>query len=183
MKKILVFASMLFLISFTTNSCQDKCENVVCSNGTCNEGNCECDYGWESSDCSTKKAAYLYGDWTGEFTCITNTDTITMKIEEIESSVDILKMHTVGLTFDFNSIPVSFDSFSFIGIVDSTFNAFTIDPLTIKQTVPFNGNNIELEVLVSGSGTKNTNDNLDFILDFKIINIGQTFTCNGELEK
>jgi len=183
MKKIIFFASLLFLTSLSLNSCKDECENVVCNNGICDNGDCKCDFGWESSDCSIKKAALFYGDWTGQFTCLTNTDTITMKIEEVENSVNIVKMHTVGLNFDFNSFPISFDNFSFIGVIDSTFNTFSLDPLTIKQVVPFNGNNVELEIVITGNGKKNENNNLDLILDFNIANIGQSITCNGELIK
>ncbi len=186
MKKILYLLSFILFVSLISNSCKDtidECEGVECNNGDCLLGNCQCDYGWSGSDCSVKKSSFFYADWVGELKCLTNTDTVTMRIEEIGSSVDVLKMHTVGLVFNLGTIPVSFDNYTLNGVLDSTFEAFVIDTLNIKQIIPFNGNNIEVEIGVSGTGKKIEEDKLDIKLDFLIKQFNQSISCTGVFAK
>ncbi len=182
MRKYLFFISFLLLAVLSNNSCTDpvdECEGVECGNGQCEQGNCKCDYGWSGSDCSSKRITPLIGDWTGELKCLTNTDTITLRIKEIGNSVDVLKINTVDLVFNIGTTPLSFDSFTMNAIVDSSFNSFVIDTLEIKQ----NFNDQELLVLVSGDGKKIEGDKLNLNLNFTLKNQGIGFKCTGVFDK
>lgn len=187
MKKFLFVFSLLLVTIVFNDSCRDEvideCEGVVCDNGNCVLGTCDCNYGWEGTDCDVKRISSLYGEWTGELKCLTNTDTLSLKIDGIGSSIDVIKLNTDGLVFNFGNIPLSFDSYTLNGIVDSTFNSFLIDTLFIKQTIPFNGTNIEVEVAVSGDGHKKDNGELDLELDFLIKQFNQSINCQGVFEK
>jgi len=186
MKKYIFFLSFLTLITMLDYSCKkpiDECENVNCNNGNCVLGDCKCDYGWSGTDCTTKKINYFTGDWTGSLKCLTNTDTITLRIKEIGSSVDVLKINTVDLVFKIGDIPLSFDSYTMNAVMDSSFNSFVIDTLNIKQKIPFNGNEIEFEVAVSGDGNKTETDSLSLRLNFLITQLNQSITCQGVFGK
>jgi len=183
MKKLFFLLSFLFFVTIVNYSCKDECKDVVCNNGICDTGNCNCDFGWEGEVCDVKKISFFYGDWEGEVNCINNGDTIVMHIEDLGNSLNILKMHTIGLVFDFNSIPISFDSYILNAVADSNFYSFVIDTLNIKQVVPIGGNNFELDIAITGNGKKNANDNLDLTIDLNIPSINQKISCVGELIK
>lgn len=64
MKKIkayLMVASLAFFGATTFNACTDACKDVTCVNGECVDGDCDCDTGYEGTDCSTEQRAKFIG--------------------------------------------------------------------------------------------------------------------------
>jgi hypothetical protein len=62
---VLAIAASLFL-----TSC-NPCKDVVCNNGDCVEGDCVCNAGYESDDCSAAVNAKFSGRYTLTETCTT----------------------------------------------------------------------------------------------------------------
>lgn len=165
------------MITFIDTSCKDKCKDVICNNGICDEGNCVCNYGWSGEDCDFKRVSVFFGDWTGDFNCGLNDQTITMHIEGIGNSLDILKMHTIDTNIEFQGFPISLDSYVLNAIVDSSFTSFVIDPFEISIPI----STLEIEIEVFGSGKLLENNNLDLVLNMKGVSFPIAFECVGEL--
>ena len=177
MKRVLFYFSLLLMITLADTSCKDECKDVICNNGSCDEGNCVCNYGWSGENCDFKSVSEFYGDWTGDFNCGLTDQVITMHIEGIGNSLDILKMHTVDSNIDIQGFPISLDSYILNAIVDSTFTSFVIDPFEIS--IPLG--TFEVEIDVQGSGKLLENKNLDLILNLKGKSFPVAFECTGEL--
>lgn len=179
MRRLLFYFSLLLMITFTETSCKDKCKDVICNNGICDEGNCVCNYGWGGDNCDFKRVSVFYGDWAGSFNCGFSDQNITMHIEGIGNSLDILKMHTVDTNIDFQGLSISLDSYILNAIVDSSFTSFVID--TFDITIPVDP--FEVNVDVYGSGKLLENNNLDLILNMKGQSFSKAYECTGELTK
>jgi len=177
MKRFVLFIGLLSLITIS-NSCTDKCKDVNCNNGICIEGNCSCDFGWMGKNCDTKRSAVFYGEWTGELDCVN--DTVTFKIDDVENELQKLKMHTIGLNFNVGNFPINFDNYVFDGRIDSTFNQFDLDTLSVNLTIPNFG---DINVDLYGNGKFNEDSLLAINLNILAKSLNYTIVCKGDFDK
>jgi hypothetical protein len=133
---ILAMSMALFL-----TSC-DPCKDVDCgANGTCEEGVCNCDYGFEGTNCESHISAKFVGNFNLSETCSpTGADAYQCSI--IESSTDLLKLsfgnlynasvsviadiQTNGTDFIIASQPLGSATISGTGTVNATGTQVTV---------------------------------------------------------
>ena len=169
----------IFLLSILLcNSCKDPCKSVNCNNGDCVDGTCVCDFGWTGDNCEIERASLYKGFYEGPFNCGIGSDTMVLKVENIENTLTGLKMHTVGLIFNTGIIPISFDDYVMTAEIDSTFSGFAIDTLPVV----YNFNNQEINIKLTGEGKFNSENEIDFTIKV-ITEIFPEITCNGVLIK
>ncbi len=118
---LLLLASILLLI---LGSCKEPCEDINCNAGDCIEGICNCDDGYDGTNCENEIRAKYYGTWTGPNMCDSTIgidfDSITLTISESEVSINDLTME-VSVQGDFD-VPLPPENATLFG------NAFETGP-------------------------------------------------------
>lgn len=137
--------SFLTMIAVATvlffNSCeQDPCKDVICVNGTCVSGICDCDAGYEGSDCGTESRAQFIGTYSvsGTVACeVTPDGTITNAVLSITNSAS-----------DVTKIVINFaGQLTIIGTVTGssvTIESQTVGSFTYTGNGTVSGNNITM---------------------------------------
>ena len=108
--------------------CADECKDVVCNNGECVTGECVCDAGYESSDCSVAFNAKFSGTYSLAETCdTTGSDAYTVTVAP--SSSEPTQANITGLYRETFSVPavIGTDGVSF------TIASTDIGPGTIQS--------------------------------------------------
>lgn len=81
MKKIKAYfmvATMAIFGATTFNACTDACKDVTCVNGECSDGDCECDEGYEGTECETAMNTKFLGVFNVTDACVSGySQTIT----------------------------------------------------------------------------------------------------------
>lgn len=101
--KLLSLAAAMTLGLASLNSCtEDKCKDVTCENGgACLEGVCDCEDGYEGTNCQTETRVAFYGSYSvssGTVTCpVTGNGNISQgtPVSIAESSAGVLKVSVV----------------------------------------------------------------------------------------
>jgi len=90
--QVIILISALLLI---LGSCKEPCEDINCNAGNCIEGICNCDEGYDGTNCENEIRSKYYGTWTGPNMCdneLIELETVTLTITASETSINDLTM-------------------------------------------------------------------------------------------
>jgi hypothetical protein len=128
------------------------------------------------------RATQFKGFFEGTMNCAVASDTVVLKVENVQNSLTDLKMHTVGMIFSYSIISISFDEYIMSAKIDSSFTKFEITPLPVTYKIP--NTTQEFKFVLSGSGTMKNETEID--LNLKIDpeqTIIPDIDCQGVLKK
>jgi len=170
MKNITLIIISALVIFF--GSCKEPCEDVNCNAGNCLEGVCNCDEGYEGTNCESEVRAKYIGTWSGPNMCdneFIELETITLVISESEENIQDLKMEIVieGPA----EIPLPPENATLFG------NAF--------ETGPTITNILGSDFTFSSDGIfkSNTELSLDFVVSGEFQSFPLVFNCTADLTK
>ncbi|MGB0368432.1 MAG: calcium-binding EGF-like domain-containing protein [Flavobacteriales bacterium] len=99
-KRILQILGVAAVATIGMVSCTtDECKDVDCGdNGTCVEGDCECDLGYEGTNCETLTNAAFVGSFNVTETCSQSTDTYAVTVAATNATtLTISNIYDAGL--------------------------------------------------------------------------------------
>ncbi|MEN9347482.1 MAG: hypothetical protein RLZZ77_993 [Bacteroidota bacterium] len=99
MKNLFKFLLVVALSSTVLTSCKedDPCEGVSCLNGgTCVDGNCDCDAGFEGTDCGTQMRTKFIASYAVSEACTSGNYTYDMTISTSATSASSVIIDNFG---------------------------------------------------------------------------------------
>lgn len=165
-----MLSSLLLLLG----SCKDPCDDLNCNAGSCVEGICNCDEGYDGTNCESEVRAKYYGTWKGPNMCTTTfdfieLDSVTLIIAESDQGLDYLSMElAVTGTFD---VPLPAENAELIG------NAFKTGPTMVDI-----GGSI-FTASSDGFFRSDSQMDLDFVVSGEFMNFPISFNCEAVLVK
>ena len=147
MKKIKLFslAAALTFGIVALNSCtEDKCKDVVCSNGgVCMDGTCYCEAGYEGTTCQTEQRAKFLGSYSvssGSVSCDSTGNSNISQGTSVSISISSSSVSKVSIVFAGISLSGNVNG------SNVTLDQATLNNFTYSGTGSINGNTLTMSI-------------------------------------